>query len=300
MAKIFRFIFIFLIVLSVQLNLCFAAKRDVQDPVLKEIINEIGSKIPKFTNKYGESVFVQDGTVTRGDFITALYEYNKTSKGAPTIPAGMNTQAISKKEFDVLKNKVALLEKKDLPSNEKKKDNTDIVKLISNLEPNMPMLLDNSLKNSKVFNELQQQVKGEKRYDDGKSKGSPTSTKGLEEIRKMLSRLESDYFSISQKVDELSSFDYASERIGKNPKKELSEIKNTLSQLQSDYVSLSKRIDKLSSSIPEVERFEKNKMKNTSAEYNDFGSASGYNKNTGKLVGVSLGLSMIAAVFVSR
>jgi hypothetical protein len=262
MAKTFRCISIFLIVLNVQLNLSFAAKRDVQDPVLREIINEFGIKIPKFTNKYGEDVFVQEGSVTRADLLIALYEYNKMIKGAAT-PAGINQQTVSKNEFDTLKNKVALLEKNGLLANGKNKENTDIVKLIADLEPNMPMLLDNSLRNSKVFNDLQQQVKDGKGPDEDPSKES---------------------FS-----------DRKSGHIEKNPGKELSEIKKTLSQLQLDYVSLSKRIDNLSPPTFKVEQ-----MKNTHTQYNNFGSSSGYNKNTGKLVGVSLWLSMLAVLFVSR
>jgi hypothetical protein len=284
MTKAFRVIFIFLIALTVQLDLCFAAKRDVQDPVLREIINEFGNKIQKFTNKYGEDIFNQEGTVTRAEFIIALYEYD------------IATQAINKKKLDALENKVNLLGKNDLPSNSKRKekeDATNIVRLIADLEPNMPMLLDNSLKNSKVFNELQQQIKDKKGRNEDTPKGSSISRKDPSEIKEALSRLESEQRSISQKVDEFK-------RIEKNPVKELSEIKKTLSQLQLDYASILKKVDKLNSSTSKVERFEKNKMKNISTEYNDFSSSSSYNNNTSKLVGLSLGLSMVAALFISR
>ncbi|MDR1103839.1 MAG: hypothetical protein LBK92_00545 [Endomicrobium sp.] len=277
--KIFSFILISSLGLNIQPSSCFAAKRDVQDPVLREIINEFGNKIPKFTNKYGDSVFVQDGSVTRADFITALYEYDKRTREAAKAPAGMNSQTISRNEFDDIKNKVAMLEKNgriaSAPVSSKSKGGTDIVRIIADLEPNMPMLLDNSLRYSKVFNELEQQVNS----GGGRSvsKGTPIS------------------------------------------KKELAEIKRTLSQLQSDYIALSKKIDKLNSSLPETERYDKNKnielvrlskqlkeMKKTISEtshtqyYDNFGSPSCGGKNTGKLAGVSLGLSMIAALFVSR
>jgi hypothetical protein len=277
--KIFSFILVSLFGLNLHLSLCFAVKRDVQDPVLREIINEFGNKIPKFTNKYGDSVFVQDGAVTRADLIKALYEYDKRTKEAANAPAGMNLQTISRNEFEDLRHKIAMLEKNgriaSAPASSKSKGGTDIVRIIADLEPNMPMLLDNSLKYSKVFNELQQQVNYEEGYTV--SKGSPIS------------------------------------------KKELAEIRKTLAQLQSDYIAISKKIDKLNSSLPETERYDKNKnvelvriskqlneMKKTISEnhhaqyYDNFGSSSSGSKNTGKLAGVSLGLSMIAALFVSR
>jgi hypothetical protein len=71
--------------LNIQLSLCFAAKRDVQDPVLREIINNFGNKIPKFTNKYGYSVFVQDGSVTRADLITAFMNTIKELEKQQTL-----------------------------------------------------------------------------------------------------------------------------------------------------------------------------------------------------------------------
>ncbi|MDR2398902.1 MAG: hypothetical protein LBD61_00420 [Endomicrobium sp.] len=260
--------------LNIQSNLCFAARRDVQDPVLREIINEFGNKIPKFTNKYGDNVFVQDGSVTRGDLIIALYEYDKKTKGLSSVPDGMNTQ-ITKNEFESLKNKVTALEKNGrLPSGQissKNKEHTNIIEIIADLEPNMPMILDNSLKYSKVFNELQQKVK------DGVGNTESSLSKSS---------------SIS--------------------KKELTELKETLYQLQSDYVSLSKRLDKLNSSLPESERSDKNnnlEMIRLSKQLNEMKktinpsgnvSSSGNDRNTGKVAGVSLGLSMIAALFVAR
>jgi hypothetical protein len=63
------------------------------------------------------------------------------------------------------------------PASPKSKGSTDIVRIIADFEPNMPMLLDNSLKYSKVFNELQQQVN----YGDGLavSKGTTISKKRI-------------------------------------------------------------------------------------------------------------------------
>jgi hypothetical protein len=272
--KLLSVIIVLLSNLNIQSNLCFAARRDVQDPVLREIVNEFGNKIPKFINKYGDNVFVQDGSVTRADLIIALYEYDKKTKGSSSVLDGMNTQ-ITKNEFESLKNKLTALEKNlRLPStliSPKSKDNTNIIEIIADLEPNMPMILDNSLKYSKVFNELQQKV------NDGVGNTASSSSKSS---------------SIS--------------------KKELTEIKETLYQLQLDYISLSKRLDKLNSSLAESERFDKNnnlemirlpkqlnEMKKTINSSGNV-SSSGNDRNTRKLAGVSLGLSMIAALFMSR
>ncbi|MDR1195022.1 MAG: hypothetical protein LBL00_00925 [Endomicrobium sp.] len=135
-----------------------ATKRDVNDPVLREIINELSRKIPKFIDKYGETVFVEDEPITRGALISAIYEYDKRTK--TSTEEAVPVSQITRQEFDALRAKITTLEKsKAAPAAAKSSGgNIDIIALIADLEPNMPMLLDNSLKNSKVFKSLQQQV----------------------------------------------------------------------------------------------------------------------------------------------
>ena len=60
-------------------------KKDVSDPVLQEIIESFKVRIPRFINKHGNNLFVEDEPVTRGSFISALYEYDKSLKSAKTI-----------------------------------------------------------------------------------------------------------------------------------------------------------------------------------------------------------------------
>lgn len=146
-----------------------AAKRDVNDPVLREIINELSKKMPKFIDKYGETVFVEDEPITRGALISAIYEYDKRTKASGVAEASSSAGSVSqitRKEFDSLKTKVASLEKSGTtaakPPARTVDGNVDIVALIADLEPNMPMILDNSLNNSKVFKALQQQVASNK------------------------------------------------------------------------------------------------------------------------------------------
>lgn len=139
-----------------------AAKRDVNDPVLREIINELSKKMPKFIDKYGETVFVEDEPITRGALISAIYEYDRRTKSSNDASPSAGVSQITRQEFDSLKTKVTTLEKSGVSAKtapvKASSGSVDMVALIADLEPNMPMILDNSLNNSKVFKTLQQQV----------------------------------------------------------------------------------------------------------------------------------------------
>lgn len=263
-----------------------AAKRDVNDPVLREIINELSKKMPKFIDKYGETVFVEDEPITRGALISAIYEYDRRAGGgAAAVPETSSKVSITRQEFDSLRNKVASLEKTS-SSRTASGGNADVVTLIANLEPNMPMLLDNSLKNSKVFKELQQQV-----LAGGGAKGgtvlSATVTKDITNLNTRLDTLAKKIDSTALKVDSIStanaggtkgSVSYAavskdideinekievlSKRIDTAQagstsgskvaasgvtKKEMEDLRKTLIQIQTSYVALSKRVDEVDS-----------------------------------------------------
>lgn len=170
-----------------------AAKRDVTDPVLREMINEFSKKMPKFIDKYGETVFVADEPVTRGSLLSAFYEYDKRLKTSPLDVSA----TVSKQDFDALKNKVTLLEKSSSTAQGKASGGSiDTVKLISELEPNMPTLLDNSLKNSKVFRELQSQV------STGGGRGTGTGGSGnYASINKEIVDLNERVDMLSKKLD---------------------------------------------------------------------------------------------------
>ncbi len=56
------------------------AKKDISDPVLQEILSFFYTRMPRFIDQHGRNVFVADGPLTRGNFISALYEYDKSLK----------------------------------------------------------------------------------------------------------------------------------------------------------------------------------------------------------------------------
>ncbi|MCL2144564.1 MAG: hypothetical protein FWH43_03615 [Endomicrobia bacterium] len=273
-------------------SLSFAAvKRDVNDPVLREIINELSKKMPKFIDKYGETVFVEDEPITRGALISAIYEYDRRTKPSSAAEAAEpgGVSQITKQEFDALKAKVSSLEKSGAASakasskSEKSSvGDVDMIALITNLEPNMPMLLDNSLNNSKVFKQLQQQIAG------AKPSGKDVSYAPLKDVTDINSKLDiltkrvttaetsiansakssSDsgvsYAGISKDITNMNTkLEQLSKRLAsaetnitsasKTSKassasvsqKEIDDLKSSLTQIQQSYVKLSKRVDEL-------------------------------------------------------
>lgn len=123
-------------------------KRDVSDPVLQEIIAAFAQKMPRYIDKHGESVYVTDEPITRASLMYALYEYDKSIRFG-------RKENISREEFDELSTRLAQLEKKNIAA---AKGKLDIIDVINGLEPNMGMLLDNSLASSKVFMNLKNEV----------------------------------------------------------------------------------------------------------------------------------------------
>ncbi|OGS18924.1 MAG: hypothetical protein A2219_07840 [Elusimicrobia bacterium RIFOXYA2_FULL_50_26] len=160
---------------------CFADKKDVTDPVLKEIISSFGDRMPKFIDKHGADIFVVDGTVTRGALMQVFYEYDKSLK----IP---RKEAVSRQELDEIKRKLAILEKNIMappPSLAK----NDMMQLINELMPNMPALLDNSLMNSKVFASLRDQVHSANSAGTATSAGT-VDTREIDELGNRIALLE--------------------------------------------------------------------------------------------------------------
>lgn len=129
-----------------------ADKQDVRDPVLQEVIAAFSPRMPRFVDKHGASLFVGDEPLTRSSLMMALYEYDKSAK---TIPA---REYATKQELAELRARLALLEKTPGAEPQARAGGYDIVKIINDLEPNMPILLDNSLNSSKVFSKLKSDV----------------------------------------------------------------------------------------------------------------------------------------------
>lgn len=123
--------------------------KDISDPVLQEIINSFSPRMPRFIEKHGKNLFIADEPLTRGSLMYAIYEYDKSIKP-------LKKDYVLKQEFDEFKSNVIQMNKNAKP---------DMTQVINDLQPNMPLLLDNSLENSKVFNKLKESVAGGKSGD---------------------------------------------------------------------------------------------------------------------------------------
>ena len=176
-------------------------KKDVSDPVLNEILTFFSHRMPRFINQHGQDVFVADDPVTRGGLISAMYEYDRSLKFAP------------KQDVAELKEKVASIEKTQ--------NVYDIDKIILDLQPNMPAMLDKSLNNSKVFINLKNES-AKKQVAEPQALGGKTITENLTELTKRMEKLESVPVS-----------SHAA------PTTELAELKNRLSVLE-DKISAEK------------------------------------------------------------
>ncbi len=236
----------FLAVVMIFANSSFifsADKKDVADPVLKEMISELSSTMPRFINKYGSNVFVSDEQITRASLIQALYEYNKNraSSGSSATPSS-NIGFVSKDDFNLLKNKVSALEKKAVGSgsvaSSSISSNLDIIQLMNDLEPNMPMLLDNSLQNSKVFRDLQKKVDSKVVTVGGSSTGVGISSAQLDSIK-------TDITNLSQKYDSLS----AALASGKDSKMSSSQVSANIAVLQKEIASINVKLAGLQDNV---------------------------------------------------
>ena len=189
-------------------GIVFAEKKDVADPALQEIISELSGRMPRFINKYGAAVFVADEQITRGALLQALYEFDKKSSSSSSASAA---GVISKKDYDALNAKLAALEKKiqsggGASSSSKAPSgnaSVDMVELMNDLETNMPMMLDNTLSSSKVFKNLEAQVKAGGGSGTGSSTGVSVAVvnnlqKNINDLSKKVSTVETN---LAKKAD---------------------------------------------------------------------------------------------------
>lgn len=155
-----RAVSLFLLMLVAGSPLLAADKQDVRDPVLQEVIAAFSPRMPRFVDKHGGSLFVGDEPVTRSNLMMALYEYDKSAKAIPA------REYATKQELTDLRARLALLEKgTGAEQHAQAGGGYDIVKIINDLEPNMPILLDNSLNNSKVFSKLKNDLQTARAVD---------------------------------------------------------------------------------------------------------------------------------------
>jgi len=248
-------------------------KKDVSDPVLNEVIQTLGPRMPRFVDKHGKDVFVTDAPVTRGSLMLALYEYDKSLK----IP---KRDAVSKQEFDELNARLAALEnggvdKKHRRQEDMEKNPLDITEIINDLMPNMPVLLDGSLNNSKVFTGLRDEVMS-CRQQGGDEASSEGLTQTKYELRELAKRV--DMMERSASRDAAPAPDQASLSL----KKDLSATRSQLARLE-------KRVNQI----------ERNGETQQVAARVSSGSDD-VKAYTSTLAKISMGLSMVAALFIAR
>ncbi|MDD5102739.1 MAG: hypothetical protein PHH62_07155, partial [Endomicrobiaceae bacterium] len=213
-------------------------KKDISDPVLRQIISELGSKMPRFVDKYGENVFVADEQITRGALITALYEYDKKMS--------LGGSSVSKKDLDLLNTRLTALEKNTSPKGlgaPRNAVDVDIIKVMNDLEPNMPMLLDNSLENSKVFKALQQRV--EMVGSDTASSSAPLATSKTSSLA--LANIQKDIANLNKRIDDFG-LSLASAKTGSNKLTD-TQVSANISNIQKEITNVNNRISLVENSL---------------------------------------------------
>jgi len=278
-------------------------KKDVSDPVLGEIISSFSGRMPKFIDKHGADIFVADGPVTRGVLMQAFYEYDKSLK----IP---KKDMVSKGEFDELRSELNQLAKSGAQSGAGGK--VDISQVMNDLVPNMPMLLDNTLMNSKLFAELksavytQQQALAAGGAAGGQQAGDGAPSKDISDLKLRVAMLEKlpntqksgantvDFSDVKNRLAKLENSLYnqrtsvanvpASSKSSGNT--EDVDARRELAKTQQELARLESKIDDLEGRAAETSR-------PAFAE-----GAQRYNSSA--LTKISLGLSMLAAFFIAR
>ena len=222
----------------------FAAKKDVSDPVLQQIISELSDRMPRFINKYGASVFVEDEQITRGALLQALYEFDKKSSSSSSNIVSTSVSSsgvISKKDYDALSAKVAALEKKVKSgagaSSSGGSSDIDIVQIMNDLEPNMPMMLDNSLASSKVFRDL------EARVNAGGGKGSSSSASAPGVSQAAVTSLQRNLGELSVKVNNME------EMLAKGGGSKTNISSSVLKDIQKNINDLNTKYDSIESTL---------------------------------------------------
>jgi len=246
------------LLLNMASGISFAAKKDVADPVLQEIIAELGNKMPRFINKYGAAIFVADEQMTRGSFLQALYEYDKKSSSKGSASA---VGVISKTDYDALNTRVIALEKKvkngagaatsDV-ANSKGTKSVELVDIMDDLELNMPMLLDNTLENSKVFKALEKKVNSS--VGGGVAVvAANTDTTSSSVSQKSLATIQRNIISLNKKVDAVE-MSLASVQNGQNISVSGKQGKLYVdTQVLSDLKNLQKELDAMNEKVSLME-----------------------------------------------
>lgn len=231
-----------------------AGMKDVTDPVLQEVLTNFGPRMPRFIEKHGSSVFVSDEAVTRASLMLALYEYDKSLK----IP---KKEYVSKQEFDDFRSKLSLQGRESTAPTSAAAAKIDIMQIINDLQPNMPILLDGSLASSKVFQNLKTELMAKVSSSGGGDSASARAE--LLELTRRMERLErggsvssssSKSFDpgtsrqeLEQMRDKLSAIERTMTSLAatsaSSPASD--EVRRSLGQTQNDIASLARRIDRM-------------------------------------------------------
>jgi len=250
--------------MAVNVSVCFSAeKKDVTDPVLREMINSLSTKMPKFINQYGASVFVEDEKITRGALIKALYEYDKKTSGGSGVAAAAVSESggLTKKQYMALSNRIAALEKNSANTTGGKtksaaSGSVDIVAVMNDLEPNMPMLLDNTLAQSKVFRSLQKKVSLVSSGGNAAAIADSSSVLSKSDSKSILA-LRKDFAALNKKIDNFEKeLILVSDSVNKENKKNSgndSEIdsKNMLA-IKKQFLALNKKMNNFEQELSSV------------------------------------------------
>ena len=223
-------------------GLTFADKKDVADPALQAIITELSSRMPRFINKYGSAVFVADEQITRGALLQALYEFDKKSSSSSSSASAAGV--ISKKEYDALNAKVAALEKKlgsaSKSGGSSSGESADIVEIMNDLEVNLPTMLDNTLSSSKVFKNLEAQVKAN--AAGGGSSSSAGSSTGVSVA--VVNSLQKNISDLSKKVTTVET------NLAKKADSSKTDLSiNAIKDLQKNISDLNSKVSSVESSL---------------------------------------------------
>ena len=233
---------------------CFAAKKDVGSPALQQIISELSSRMPGFINKYGAAVFVADENITRGTLLEALYEFDKRASTSSAGSSVASEGVVSKKDYDALNAKVIALEKKVRTgaggTSGSKSQSVDLVEIMDDLEVNMPMLLDNTLADSKVFKALEKKVNAAGGTAVATASGSTASGSVSQAV---LTSLQKNVATLTKKVDDVES-SLASVKKSKGSKGDNFASSTEFTSLQKNMDALTKKVDNVELSLASVKK----------------------------------------------
>jgi predicted nucleic acid-binding Zn-ribbon protein len=229
-------------------------KKDISDPVLKEIISSFYPRMTRFIDTHGANVFVADEPITRGKLLLALYEYDKSLK--------INKKDfVTKQELDEVRNKLSLIERGG-GGGAVASSRVDVTQIINDLQPNMPILLDNSLNDSKVFNSLRNEIWTKKQDMPDTIVSDLAITKNeLSLLEKRLQKVEgsrvsaggttSAYVTDAETKEELGEI---RERLAYIENKSDDDMKKKVVQTQNELSVVEKRLQKMERSVASIDR----------------------------------------------